>query len=247
MEFSLYSILVLAIAFWWSGLVRAGLGFGGAGLMYPVALLAVDSVLFLVPIICVQLMLFSSLTLVREHPRINWHVLGVLTAIILPSFLLGVFGLISFPEWVLLAVVYLVIISYSLFYLFNLHTSARSNWWIDGPILVLGGYVSGLSLAGAPIIAAVGLRLLERDRLRATLFVLWFLLCAIKLSTLAWYNVDLQLRHQVWLLPCALVGHLMGMRVHQRILRMQSPLFYRWMGSLLLLLCLLSLGRQLLV
>jgi len=244
MEFSLYTIVVLAVAFWWSGLVRAGLGFGGAGLMYPVALLAVDSVVFLVPLICVQLMIFSSATLVREHPKIDWRVLGILIAIIMPTFMLGVLGLISFPEWILLAVVYLVIISYSLFYLFNFHTSATSNWWIDGPILVLGGYVSGLSLAGAPIIAAVGLRLLDRTQVRATLFVLWFICCAIKLSTLAYYQVDLQLRHQLWLLPSALVGHLMGMRLHQRILQLQSPVFYRWMGAVLLTLCLVSLAKQ---
>ncbi len=52
MEFDLFTITVLIIAFLWSGFVRAGLGFGGAGLMYPVALIAVDSILFLVPIVC---------------------------------------------------------------------------------------------------------------------------------------------------------------------------------------------------
>ncbi len=246
MEFTLYSIIVLAIAFWWSGLVRAGLGFGGAGLMYPVALLAVDSVVFLVPIICVQLMIFSSATLIQDHGKINWRVLGLLMAIILPTFMLGVFGLINFPEWFLLAVVYLVIISYSLFYIFNFHTSAHQNWWVDLPILLFGGYVSGLSLAGAPIIAAVSLRLLDRHQLRATLFVLWFICCAIKLATLAYYEIDLQLRHQLWLLPCALVGHLMGLRLHRRILALQSPVFYRWMGLVLLGLSLVSLAYQLL-
>lgn len=213
--------------------------------MYPVALLAVDSIVFLVPIICVQLMIFSSVTLAREYTKIDWRVLSVLLAVILPTFMMGVFGLISFPEWILLAAVYAVIISYSIFYIFNLHTSSKSSWWVDGPILLLGGYVSGLSLAGAPIIAAVGLRLLQRNQLRATLFVLWFLLCAIKLGTLAYYEVDLQLRHQIWLLPCALVGHLIGMRLHERILQMQSPVFYRWMGVVLLILCLTSLANQL--
>jgi len=246
MDFTPYVILVLAISFWWSGLVRAGLGFGGAGLMYPVALLAVDSIVFLVPIICVQLMIFSSVTLAREYRKIDWHVLTILLAAILPTFMLGVLGLVSFPEWVLLAAVYTVIVSYSVFYIFNFHTSSKSSWWVDGPILLLGGYVSGLSLAGAPIIAAVGLRLLDRNQLRATLFVLWFLLCAIKLSTLAYYDVDLQVRHQLWLLPCALLGHLIGMRLHERILHMQSPVFYRWMGSALLVLCLISLVSQLL-
>lgn len=244
MEFTPYVIVILAISFWWSGLVRAGLGFGGAGLMYPVALLAVDSIVFLVPIICVQLMIFSSVTLAREYQKIDWRILAVLMATIMPTFMLGVLGLISFPEWVLLAAVYTVIICYSISYILNLHASAKSRWWVDGPILFVGGYVSGLSLAGAPIIAAVGLRLLDRTQLRATLFVLWFLLCAIKLGTLAYYEVDLQLRHQLWLLPCALVGHVIGMRLHERILHLQSPVFYRWMGSVLLLMCLVSLANQ---
>ncbi len=244
MEFSLFSIVVLVIAFWWSGLVRAGLGFGGAGLMYPIALLAVDSLLFLVPIICVQLMIFSATTLVQDYRRIDWRKLGLLTAVLAPSFILGVLGLISFPERLLLAVVYLVLIAYSLSYIFNYHTSIRQNWWVDGPVLVLAGAVSGLSLAGAPIIAGVAVRLLAREHLRATLFVLWFVLCAAKLGTLAYYQVDLQLRHQLWLFPCALAGHLIGMRLHDRLVLLHSVRFYRWMGAALLLLSLVGLSNH---
>ena len=82
MEFDLYTIVILMIAFWWSGFVRAGIGFGGAGLMYPVALLAVDSILFLVPIICVQLLIFSTATLIKDHHLIDWKTLGKLFGIL---------------------------------------------------------------------------------------------------------------------------------------------------------------------
>ena len=244
MEFTPYVIVVLIVAFWWSGFVRAGLGFGGAGLMYPVALLAVDSVLFLVPIICVQLMLFSAITLARDHPKVNWRTTWILMAAIAPTFMLGIFGLIRFPDTILLAIVYVVTIAYSIAYLFNVHDAGPKRWWFDGPILVVGGYVSGLSLAGAPLISAVGMRYLNKTEMRASLFCVWFVLCAVKLSTLAYYDVDLQFRHQFWLLPPAIVGHLMGMRLHDRILRMQTESFYRWMGGGLLALSLGSMATQ---
>lgn len=244
MEFTPFVILVLIFAFWWSGFVRAGLGFGGAGLMYPVALLAIDSVVFLVPIICVQLMIFSGATLIRDHPKINWKKLGLLFAILIPPFIVGVFGLINLPDNVMLAIVYLVVVSYSLGYIFNLQVGAAGRW-LDFPILVVGGYVSGLSLAGAPLIAAVSIRHLSRQEMRATLFVLWWVLCALKLSTLYAYNVDLQFRHQLWLFPSALIGHLMGMRLHEKLLTLQTPTFFRWMGVALLLLSVAGIFRQL--
>jgi uncharacterized protein len=245
MEFDLYTIVVLMIAFWWSGFVRAGIGFGGAGLMYPVALLAVDSILFLVPIICVQLLIFSTATLIKDHHLIDWKTLGKLFATLFPTFMIGVFGLITLPADLVLYTVYAVIIYYSLSYIFNINT-ARLGKWLDYPVLLAGGYVSGLSLSGAPLIAAVAIKKLEKRRVRASLFVLWSVLVVMKLGTLYIYDVDLQLRHQLWLLPCALVGHLMGLRVHDRLMLVEGPAFYRWLGAGLLAVCLASITRHLL-
>ncbi len=244
MEFDLYTIVVLIIAFWWSGFVRAGIGFGGAGLMYPVALLAVDSMLFLVPIVCVQLLIFSTATLIKDHHLIDWKTIGKLFAMIFPTFMIGVFGLITLPgDWVLYTV-YAVIIYYSLSYIFNFNT-AKLGRWLDYPVLFAGGYVSGLSLSGAPLIAAVAIKRLQKNSVRASLFVLWTVLVIVKLTTLYVYEVDLQLRHQVWLLPCALVGHLMGMRVHDKLMQVEGPVFYRWLGAGLLAVCLASIARNL--
>ncbi len=242
-DFSIYTIVVLMLAFCWSGFVRAGLGFGGAGLMYPIALLAVDSVLFLVPIICVQLLVFSSVTLVKDRHQINWKVVCGLLAAIMPTYLIGVFGLITLPEQTVLLVVYAVIIGYSLNYIFAAKLSTPRRW-VEVPALLLGGYVSGLSLSGAPIIAAVGIKYLDKHQIRASFFVLWTVVCVIKLGTLHAYDVSLQLVHQLWLLPCAFLGHFLGLKVHGHLLRLQSPMFYRVLGYALLVLCLVSMGRQ---
>jgi uncharacterized protein len=244
MEFTVYSIVILAFAFWWSGFVRAGLGFGGAGLMYPIALLAVDSVIFLVPIVCIQLIIFSGTTLLRDYRRINWRVAGGLLGATLPAILAGVFGLINLPQLTVLLMLYLIIGGYALSYIFNFRVRKPSKW-LEIPSLLVGGYASGMALAGAPIIAAVGIRYLEKEQVRATLFVIWILTATIKLITLYSFDVDLQLRHQVWLLPMAFAGHLIGMRLHDRLLGLQSSVFYRWMGIGLLSLSLIGLTRHL--
>ena len=76
--------------------------------------------------------------------------------------------------------------------------------------------------------------------------MIWILTVIIKLATLYSFDVDLQLRHQFWLLPMAFVGHLMGMRLHDRLLELQNFVFYRWMGIGLLSLSLIGLSRHLL-
>jgi hypothetical protein len=58
-------------------------------------------------------------------------------------------------------------------------------------------------------------------------------------------DVDLQLIHQLWLLPCACIGHVIGMRFHQHMLQAETPLFYRVMGSVLILVSCIGLYRVL--
>lgn len=244
MEFTLFNIIVLMIAFWWSGFVRAGLGFGGAGLMYPVAFLVVDSVIFLVPIVAVHLLIFTGFTLARGgYKNIDWPTVLKLLAILMPTKIMGVFGLLQLPEFWLLMSVYAIIIVYSLGYIFRIK-SPKPNPWINIPALLFGGYVSGLSLSGAPIIAAVALQYLRKEQARESMYVLWIVAVAIKLSTLFAFGVDLQLEHQLWLLPIAAVGHIMGTRLHKKLLAMQTDTFYRWMGVALLSLSVVGLVRH---
>ena len=58
-----------------------------------------------------------------------------------------------------------------------------------------------------------------------------------------WTGVDLQWRHQLWLLPCATVGHLLGLRFHEYMLQADTKLFYRVLGFGLLAVSLVGLVR----
>ena len=242
-EFSPITIIVLMIAFWWSGFVRAGLGFGGAGLMYPVAFLVIDSVIFIVPIVGVHLLLFSGLSLARGgYKKVDWQTVSKLLLIILLPTLVGVFGLLQMPDFILLMTVYAILIVYSLSYIFNF--KSKPSPWLNVPILLLGGYVSGLSLSGAPLIAAVALQYLKKEQARESMYVLWFVLVTIKLVTLIAYDVDMNWEHHIWLLPMAIIGTIMGSRMHKKIQTMQNEQFYRWMGFALLALSLTGLIRH---
>ena len=244
MEFTPVSIIILLIAFWWSAFVRAGLGFGGAGLMYPIAFLVVDSVLFIVPIVGMHLLFFSGITLAKGgYKKVDWSVATKLILIILPAKLVGVFGLLQMSDFWLLMSVYSILIVYSFGYIFN-YQPPKPNPWLNVPILLLGGYVAGLNLAGAPIIAAVALQYLNKENARESMYVVWIVLVSLKLLTLVAFNVDMQLQHQLWLLPIACVGHIMGSRFHKKLQSMQNENFYRWMGGALLALSLIGLGRH---
>ena len=109
--------------------------------------------------------------------------------------------------------------------------------------LLLGGYVSGISLVAAPLVVPVALRHVERFQLRDTLFVLWFVLVAVKLAAFAYTGIDLQWRQHLWLLPCATVGHIIGLRFHEYSLKGDTRDFYRLLGCGLLAVSLVGLWR----
>ena len=244
MEFTPFTITILLIAFWWSGFVLAGLGFGGAGLMYPIAFLVVDSVLFIVPIVGVHLLIFTSVTLLRGgYKKVDWRTTAKILAIIMPTKIAGVFGLLQLPDFWLLMSVYIIIILYSIGYIFNIR-SPKPNPWLNIPTLLFGGYVAGLNLSGAPIIAAVALQYLRKEQARESMFVVWIIAVSIKLSTLIAFDVDMQWQHQLWLFPIALLGHIMGSKMHQRLQAMQNAEFYRWMGVALLCLSIIGMSRH---
>ncbi|WVM91141.1 hypothetical protein ULG90_12985 [Halopseudomonas pachastrellae] len=108
---------------------------------------------------------------------------------------------------------------------------------------MLGGYISGTSLIGAPLIIAVAAQHVAREKLRDTLFVLWFVLVSIKMAAFVWAGVDLQLVHHLWLLPCVTVGHLIGLRFHNRMLHNDSSQFFRVLGVTLLVTSAVGLGK----
>ena len=73
-----------------------------------------------------------------------------------------------------------------------------------------------------------------REKLRDTLFVLWFILVSIKMVAFVIAGVDLQLAAHLWLLPAAIIGHYFGLKFHARLIAADPVVFYRVIGSALL-------------
>ena len=96
-------------------------------------------------------------------------------------------------------------------------------------MLFAGGYFSGTSLSGAPLIAAIYVKKIQRHSLRDTLFVLWFVLVSIKLATLIWFDIDAQPVVALLLVPVTAIGHIIGLKVHEYLLE-HDALFKRALG-----------------
>jgi uncharacterized membrane protein YfcA len=253
-------LILITLIFVWSGFVRSGLGFGGAVLSLPFLLLVHDDPLLYLPLISIQLLIFSSLTVItnlrRAQPSyaarqgeegeplgsIDWDYLKFALGVMIVPKLVGVFGVITLPASLMSGIIFAIVLVYALSYITNRpFVSSRTS--VDILFLALGGYVSGTSLIGAPLIIAVFSRHVARSQLRDTLFVLWFVLVSIKMAAFLYAGIDLQLRHQLWLLPAATVGHLLGLRFHRYTLRADPVHFFRLIGSVLLLISLLGLYR----
>lgn len=238
-----YQYLLIALIFVWSGFVRSGLGFGGAVLSLPFLLLVHDQPLVFLPIIAVHLLVFSSLTIWMNNRKttgeagasgtVDWPYLWRILGIMIVPKLVGVFGLITMPSDILSAIIFVIVALYSVSYIINRPFRSGSRA-VDTIFLMVGGYISGTSLIGAPLIIAVVAQHLPREKLRDTLFALWFILVLIKMVAFIWAGVDLQLIHHLWLLPCAAVGHVIGLYAHDRMLRAETPVFFRWLGAVLL-------------
>lgn len=253
-----YQYALIGLIFAWSGFVRSGLGFGGAVLSLPFLLMIHNDPLVYLPIISVHLLVFSSITVWQSHrasvkenhqgssnsettsSTIHWSYLKKVFGIILVPKLIGIFGLITLPSDVMSAVIFVIIAVYSLTYIFN-KPFKSNNPWLDTLFLMLGGYISGTSLIGAPLIIAVFANHVARHQLRDTLFVLWFVLVVLKMIAFIIAGVDLQLIHHLWLLPCATVGHVLGLKMHDYLLNGETQQFYRVLGSVLFIISIIGL------
>lgn len=242
-----HQYVLIGLIFVWSGFVRTGLGFGGAVLALPFLLLVLDEPLVFLPIIAMHLMIFSSWIAwrgyrqVRMQPpvthvesNIDWSYLAHAMKILIIPKLIGVIGLLTLPSRVMTTIIFLIVIAYAIGYLLNKPIKSN-NKSVDIVLLILGGYVSGTSLIGAPLLVAVFASHVAKHQLRDTLFVLWFILVLIKMISFVIVGVDLQLIHHLWLLPCAFVGHLIGEQFHRRIVNAETPIFFRVLGLVLIL------------
>ena len=217
-ELSQFQWVIIALIFVWSGFVRSGLGFGGAALALPLMLFVVDNPLLWLPIVATHLLFFSALTVYNRLNEVDWGYLKKAMLVLIIPKLVGVLGLLNLPNDLLVTLIYGIALVYGLTYLFD-YNFASSNRYFDNFLLVLGGYASGTSLIGAPLMSAVFSRHVAIEKLRITLFVLWIVLVTIKMSTFVVFDVDLQFKYALLFLPLAATGHWLGLKVHVRLVR----------------------------
>lgn len=246
-DLSYLQLALIALVFVWSGFVRSGLGFGGAVLSLPFLLLIDNRPLLFLPIIAAHLLFFSSTVWLQNWYKqrrlaegetfqggVDWAYLKKALGILIVPKLIGVFGLLTLPTELMSRIIFCIVGAYAISYIINRPFSSTSKW-VDIGLLALGGYISGTSLIGAPLIMIPFTRHVSRHQLRDTLFTLWFVLVCIKMAAFIYAGVDLQLIHHLWLLPCAAIGHVIGLRFHHYILHADQKLFFRVLGAMLLL------------
>lgn len=221
--------------------MRSGLGFGGALMSMPFLLLIDNRPLVYLPIIAIHLLIFASITVMQNHRRnsseekgsVDWVYLKRALLIMIGPKLAGVFGLITLPNHIMSGIIFAIVAAYSFTYIFN-KPFRSTNPLIDVIFLGLGAYISGTSLIGAPLIMAVFANHVTRSQLRDTLFALWFILVTIKMVAFVLADVDLQWIMQLWLLPAAAIGHIIGLRFHDYLLSQDNKFFFRVLGAVLL-------------
>jgi hypothetical protein len=241
LDLTISQSLLVALLFLWAGFVRSGLGFGGAALGLPLMLFIDPDPLVWLPIIGTHLLFFSSLTLRTRLHNVDWSYLKQSSMLIVPAALIGVAGLVSLPTQWLLLFIYSITLFYSCIWLLNWAIESH-NPLVDKILLLIGGYVAGTSLTGAPLMVAVYMRNVSKEQLRNTLFVLWFTLVTIKMSAFAALGINLHFLTALALLPVAAIGHVAGLKTHDAILR-NDQAFKRWIGGGLMLVSLLGLAK----
>jgi len=245
MVFTPVDIIIISLVFIWIGFVRTGLGFGGAVLGLPLLMLVGGSPIDWLPIIGIHLIFFSGIALAKSLKTVDWGYLKKSLPWILPAKIIGVIGLINLPPTVMTVIVYSIVSFYALTWIMNFQITSREGW-VTRLLLILGGYISGTSLNGAPLLVAVYMQNIEIKKLRNTLFVLWFLLVSIKMSAFLVVDVYINWQFSLMLIPIAGLGHFVGLKVHDQIIENDTK-FKRWMGSVLIVICIIGLSKALIL
>ena len=202
----------------------------------PLALLVIDDPILWLPIFASHLLVFSAVALYGRMDNIEWGYLWRALAVLIIPKIAGVFGLLNLPTDLVVNAIYVITGIYAITYI--LDTGFRSSGrFVDTVLLVIGGYASGVSLIGAPLISAVFTRHVPLHKVRDTLFFLWVILVGIKMSTFIAMEVDLQLPAMCLLLLPASLGHWLGNRAHQALIRGDGRRFKIVLGCALLGVC----------
>ena len=232
-------IATIGLIFTWIGFVRTGLGFGGAVLGLPILILVAGSPIDWLPIIGIHLLFFSSITLLNSLKQVDWTYLKKSLPWILPAQMMGVIGLLSLSPLIMIIVVYSITSVYALTWITNRNIASKKNW-VNQLLLIMGGYISGTSLMGGALLVAVYAANIEVKKLRNTLFVLWFLIVSIKMAAFLFVGVYIDWKFSLMLIPVAGLGHIIGLKVHDQLIKNDAK-FKRWIGGALLLVCIIGL------
>lgn len=243
MTFEPIILVFLAILIVWSGFIRSAFGFGGNALMLPLALLVIPDPLVIIPIVIMQAVIFNGLEVMRQPHKVAWKTVFRLLAVMALPFVAGVYGLIQLPSEILALGVYIITLIYALSYIFPMKLVINSKI-AQFFSLILGGYVTGFSFAGGPPVVAVAAKHIPKQMLRNSLMALWVVAGSIKLVTLSLANVDLQIFLQLFTLPAAIIGHIIGNYYHNRIVHVSD--FYRIIGVVLLLVSMAGIAKAIL-
>jgi len=241
MEFTTVQLLFVFLIYCWTGFVRTGLGFGGAALGLPLMLLVDGSPIDWLPIIALHLLFFSGLSVSRALKQVDWSYFKKSLIWILPAKVVGVIGLLNLSADIMSVIVYSITTFYALTWVFNYSITSQKGW-LDKTLLALGGYISGTSLTGAPLIVAVYMQKVAKEQLRNTLFVLWFFLVTIKMSAFVAVGVHIDWQYALMLLPAAAVGHYLGLKAHAKLMEKDQQ-FKRWLGGALIFICAIGLSK----
>jgi len=234
-------IVTIGLIFTWIGFVRTGLGFGGAVLGLPILMLVSGSPIDWLPIIGIHLLFFSSITLLNSLKQVDWKYLKQSLPWIIPAQMIGVIGLLSFSPIVMIVVVYSITSFYAITWIINKNIASKKNW-VNRLLLIMGGYISGTSLMGGALLVAVYAANIEVKKLRNTLFVLWFLIVSIKMAAFLFVGVFIDWKFSLMLIPVAGIGHIIGLKVHDQLIKNDAK-FKQWIGSALLLVCIIGLTK----
>ena len=241
MTFTSLELVMIALIFTWIGFVRTGLGFGGAILGLPILMLIGGSPIDWLPIIGIHLLFFSGITLLNSLKKVDWLYFKTSLPWILPAKIIGVIGLINLSPGIMTVIVYLITSLYALTWINNSQIISKKNW-VNNIFLFFGGCLSGTSLMGGVLLVAVYMSHVDIKRLRNTLFVLWFFLVSIKMTAFVVVGVYVDWRFSLMLIPAAALGHFIGLKVHDKMIKDDTK-FKRWMGSILILDCIFGLYK----
>ena len=110
-------IVLIALLFVWSAMIRSCFGFGGGALTLPLLLMVYPDPLFFLPILGAQLIIFATINLLKDTHSIDWVYLGKLIKVLIIPKLIGVFGLIALPIELTIVIISVIALIYSINFL----------------------------------------------------------------------------------------------------------------------------------